>query len=79
MQQLRLVGRYGLPFAGAAAVALAGIAAAGSFAMPKNTNDNPPDDGSDDKTTVSRVVPRAEAEAAIDYWTPERMENAKPG
>ena len=80
MQQLRLVERYGLPLAGAAALALAGMATAGSFAMPKDANNNGPDDGArDDGSTVSRVVPRAEADAAVDYWTPERMDNAEPG
>ncbi|HLR86185.1 MAG TPA: hypothetical protein VK059_14615 [Nocardioidaceae bacterium] len=78
--QLRLVERYGLPLAGAAALTLAGVAATGSFAMPTDTNDSAPDDGSrDDGSTVSRIVPRAEADAAVDYWTLERMDNAEPG
>ncbi|MDN5853777.1 MAG: hypothetical protein L0K86_13215 [Actinomycetia bacterium] len=48
--------------------------------MTTDRDEEAPDDAArDDDSTVSRVVPRAEAEAAVDYWTPERMANAKPG
>lgn len=32
----------------------------------------------DDDSIVSRVIPRDETDAAVDYWTPERMAEAQP-
>ena len=77
--RLGLLKHIGLPLAGAVALTLAGIATAWSGGVPTNHDDNKSDGTRDDGSTVSRVVPQAEAEAALTYWTPERMQDAKPG
>lgn len=80
MQKLRLARHLGLPVAGVIALTLAGLATAWSAGMASSPDDKTPDDERHgDDETVSRVIPQAEAEAALEYWTPERMKNAKPG
>lgn len=47
--------------------------------MIANDGGSPTDRRNADDSLASRDVPPDEAEAALDYWTPERMQNATPG
>ena len=78
-QSLGLIKTYGIVPAGVIALTLAAVGAAGGVGMGSDPNRTGTHDSQSDDPTVSRTVPRAEAEAAVEYWTPERMENAKPG
>lgn len=67
--------RRGAITAGAVALSMACLASIAQAAPP--TNGGPPNKPADDNVSTS-ITALAEAQAAENYWTPERMASAKP-